>query len=67
MNESRATFQGEVVHCRRTSRNEFELIIPRIMVERDLKPGQFTINDQKPKKLVWENTGPAGTRIRAII
>ena len=67
MNESRATFQGEVVHCRRLSKNEFSIIVPRIMVERDLKPEQVTINDRKPKRLIWENTGPAGTRIRAIV
>jgi|GEM_PF-6947852 len=67
MNESRATFQGEVVHCRRMSRNEFTLIVPRIMIERDLKLDQFTINDRKPKRLVWENTGPTGTRVRAIV
>jgi hypothetical protein len=67
MNGTRATFQGEVVHCRRTSRNEFTIIVPRIMVERDLRLDQFTINDRKPKRLVWENTGPAGTRVRAIL
>jgi hypothetical protein len=67
MNESRAMFQGEVVHCRRVSKNEFAIIVPRIMVAGDLKPDQFTIGNRKPEKLVWENAGPAGTRVRAIL
>jgi hypothetical protein len=67
MSESRATFQGEAVHCRKVSNNEYLLLIPQIMVERDLKPAEFKINNQTPKRLIWETTGPTGTKVKAIV
>ncbi|MCK4592970.1 hypothetical protein KAU45_00610 [bacterium] len=67
MNGSRATFQGEAVHCKKVSNNEYLLLIPQIMVERDLKPSEFKINNQTPKNLIWETTGPTGTRVKAIV
>ncbi len=67
MNGSRATYRGEVIHCKKVSNDEYILLIPQIVVERDLEPGEFKVNDQTPKRLIWETTGPTGTRIRAIV
>ncbi len=67
MDDIHATYQGKAVFCKRISTNEFQLIIPQIKTERDLNPGEFTINGQPLTKLIWEATGPTGTKIRAIL
>ena len=69
MNGNRATYRGKAIHCKKVSKSndEYILLIPQIMVERDLVPSEFKVNDQTPKRLIWETTGPTGTRIRAIV